>query len=66
MKNVADEIEFAFYTLQIRDALMEVIGVERLAIGTKVPKGLDCSLPFALILLPGFRNFRCPCDCNDW
>ena len=31
-----DTAQFAFYTLQIKDTLMEVAGVERLAIGTQV------------------------------
>ena len=45
-KSFAYTIKFAFYTLQIQDALREVIGIERLAIGTKVLfPNLDYSLP---------------------
>ena len=50
-------IEFAFYTLQIKDALMEVVGAERLAIGVKVLlNGLIHCFDRAECTTTGFRK----------
>ena len=60
-------IEFAFYALQVRDALVAIVGIERLAIGAKVP--LDMSIRFihnTEDTTIGFRESRYPCCCYDW
>ena len=40
--------QFAYHTLQVRDALSEVAGIERLRIGTEVPV---IPVPFCLLAL---------------